>query len=291
MDILSLKYFLVAAEYGSFSKAAEYLYTTQPNISKHIQKLEKEMAVELFHRTGLKMELTDVGRKCLIEVQEIIKAIDQLNYKINKYKSGEYGNLRIGSTGEFKYEEFTKILSSFGQRFPNIDIFFVKGSQSQMPTALFQNEVDVILTSGFTEMEEGLFSYEIAQNELVLAVPEGHALAGLAMAEMEDLREQPIIFFQRNASPNAYDWILKYLRKYNLHHNIVSYENDLQSLLLKVVSGKGVAIVSKLALMPSDRIKMVHFQYDHNEYNVNLSLIWKKDNKNPSLSLFLQNVQ
>lgn len=287
---MSLRYFVTAAEYESFSKAAEYLYTTQPNISKHILKLEKELNVQLFHRTGQKVELTDVGQKCLLDVQEIVRKVDQLKSKVNKYKLGEYGNLNIGYTGEFNYQEFTNIVGSFGQKHPNIDISFLKGSQSQVLAALLQNEADVIFTliTGLDEIE-GFSCYEIAQNELVLAVPEGHQFVDLDRVRIEDFREQSIILFNRHASPYVYDCIMRLLQKHHLYHNIVSFENDLQSMLLKVESGKGITIVTALSLRSSaNKIRVINFAYDRENVNVNLALIWKKDNNNPSLQLFLQ---
>ena len=52
MELKQLEYFMVTCEKGSFNKAAECLYTTQPNVSKVISSLEKELGRELFERTG-----------------------------------------------------------------------------------------------------------------------------------------------------------------------------------------------------------------------------------------------
>ena len=62
MDIRQIHYFTEVVKHGSFSKAAEHLYISQPNISNVIKDLEEELDVKLLIRTTRKLELTDTGR-------------------------------------------------------------------------------------------------------------------------------------------------------------------------------------------------------------------------------------
>lgn len=95
--------------------------------------------------------------------------------------------------------------------------------------------------------------------------------------------------FTRDASPFVYDELLKYLHANNLYNNVVSYEDDLQSMILKVESGKGITFLTALSLRSSaNKIHVLNFEYNKIKINVNLSLVWKENNKNPSLSLFLE---
>ena len=64
MELKQLEYFMVTCEKGSFNKAAECLYTTQPNVSKVISSLEKELGRELFERTGKGIRITPYGETC-----------------------------------------------------------------------------------------------------------------------------------------------------------------------------------------------------------------------------------
>lgn len=79
MEIKQLKYFLCATESGSFNKAAEKLYTSQPNISKNISALEKELGHLLFERTSKGLKLTPYGKKVYIHAQDIVKNSDILS--------------------------------------------------------------------------------------------------------------------------------------------------------------------------------------------------------------------
>ena len=62
MTLQQLRYFLAAAEHGSFSAAAEALLMAQPSLSDQIRRLEAELGVPLFTRAGRRLALTEAGR-------------------------------------------------------------------------------------------------------------------------------------------------------------------------------------------------------------------------------------
>lgn len=72
MALKQLEYFMVTCEKGSFNKAAECLYTTQPNVSKVISSLEKELGRELFERTGKGIRITPYGETVQEYAQNIL---------------------------------------------------------------------------------------------------------------------------------------------------------------------------------------------------------------------------
>lgn len=78
MEIRQLQYFIESAKQKSFSKAAKKLYTTQPNISKCIHKLEEELEVTLFERSNLGIQLTEQGEIVYKYAQEMIRTLNEL---------------------------------------------------------------------------------------------------------------------------------------------------------------------------------------------------------------------
>ncbi len=78
MELQQLRYFLVSAEKGSLTRAAEELYTSQPHVSQVIKSLERELGVTLFRRTGTGIALTAEGERALVYAQNALKNVSLL---------------------------------------------------------------------------------------------------------------------------------------------------------------------------------------------------------------------
>lgn len=84
VDVRQIQYFSVCAKCGSFSEAAESLYTTQPNVSKAIKALEEEMGFLLFYRHARGISLTEEGRlvyQYASNIEDNLHKIEQLKKK------------------------------------------------------------------------------------------------------------------------------------------------------------------------------------------------------------------
>lgn len=79
MELKQLEYFIVTCEKGSFNQAADCLYTTQPNVSKVIKSLEKELGRELFHRSSKGIQITTYGRSVLEYAHNITRNISLID--------------------------------------------------------------------------------------------------------------------------------------------------------------------------------------------------------------------
>mgnify|MGYP006131943375 FL=1 len=82
MDSLALKAFMAVAEHGSFSRAADELFLTQPAVSKRIVKLENQLKTQLFDRIGRSVSLTVAGQHLLPKAKAILEAMDVFLLKL-----------------------------------------------------------------------------------------------------------------------------------------------------------------------------------------------------------------
>ena len=85
LNINQLQYFVVSAEHGSLSKAAEVLYTSQPHVSKTIKSLESYLGMELFERTPRGVILSKDGERIYAYAKNILKNAGQLDYLSVQY--------------------------------------------------------------------------------------------------------------------------------------------------------------------------------------------------------------
>ena len=117
MDLKQLQYFVVSVESGSFKKAAEMLYTTQPHISKSIKALEMELDVQLLERKSRGVEATEAGKKIyeyacnmLVDAAKI-HAVEEEEEKVLHVASaaGDRFAALVGSYCEMRLEEGLKV--------------------------------------------------------------------------------------------------------------------------------------------------------------------------------------
>lgn len=111
MDLKQLQYFVVSVDSGSFKKAAEVLYTSQPHISKTIKSLETELQVELLERKARGVEATEAGRKVydyacriLVESGKIQNMLEEQNISTLCVAAG-FGDWLASVFGRFYTDE------------------------------------------------------------------------------------------------------------------------------------------------------------------------------------------
>ena len=96
MELRHLKYFVAVAEWKGFSHAARRLYVSQSAISEQVADLEREVGVQLLHRSRREVALTDEGEVFLEEANKVLTAVDHAVEMARRSKRGEVGTLRIG---------------------------------------------------------------------------------------------------------------------------------------------------------------------------------------------------
>ena len=85
MELRHLRYFLVATEEMSFTKAARTLRISQPPLSRQIKKLERELGVTLFDRNGHGVRLTAEGRFLKAEASKLLVASERIRRSVKLF--------------------------------------------------------------------------------------------------------------------------------------------------------------------------------------------------------------
>nr|WP_308417657.1 LysR family transcriptional regulator [Alkalihalobacterium bogoriense] len=96
MEMKDLRYFVEVANYGSFTKAAQQTFLSQPALSKSVQKLERELNVELFERSTRKLKLTDAGNIVYKQSLHILNATNELTTLLDDLMNLPTGKIKIG---------------------------------------------------------------------------------------------------------------------------------------------------------------------------------------------------
>lgn len=139
------KVFYDVSKYGSFSKTAEFTYTTQSAISKSIKKLEEELGVKLFYRNSNGIELTEKGRQLLFYVEKSYGNLLTAERLMLETENLERGSLSIGLPSHIASFFFLDKIIDFHKRYPNIQITIMSGSTRQLLESLDKHKIDFII--------------------------------------------------------------------------------------------------------------------------------------------------
>jgi len=122
MDIAALKAFVAVAETGSFSRAAESVFLTQPAISKRIATLETELGTPLFDRVGRKVQLTEAGRALRSRAHTILMEVEDARRSISNLTGQIGGSLSMAASHHIGLHRLPNALKAFNQRYPQVQL-------------------------------------------------------------------------------------------------------------------------------------------------------------------------
>ena len=141
------KVFYDVAKYGSFSKAAEFSYTTQSSISKSIKKLEEQLGTILFYRISHGVELTENGKELLYYVEKLYGNIMTAERLLIETDNLDRGKLNIGLPSYISSFFFFDKMKQFYEKYPNIEITLMNGSREYLLNLLNNHQIDFIIYS------------------------------------------------------------------------------------------------------------------------------------------------
>lgn len=174
MLIAQLKSFFMVARIGSVTQAAKRLGLSQPTITAQIRALEEAYGVELFHRGGRRLALSDAGLALLPKVEALVQQETEIDFFLRHSGDLRTGSLRIGATAPYYVLD---LIRRFSARYPAIDLTVEMGNSQEMLNALQEYRVDVAMSSNFVD-DPRLSRLLLGVDPLVLVVHRTHSLAG-----------------------------------------------------------------------------------------------------------------
>ncbi len=174
---------------GSFKKAADSLYVTQPAVSLQIQNLEKQLEITIFDRGGRKAQLTEAGKllvdyceRILGQCQEACKAIEDLN-------NLKGGSLIVGASQTTGTYLMPRMIGLFRQKYPLVGVQLQIHSTRRTGWSVANGTIDLAIIGGQLpiELNEKLEVTPYANDELALVLPTQHPLAQVKEIPKKDL--------------------------------------------------------------------------------------------------------
>ncbi|MBR6519319.1 MAG: LysR family transcriptional regulator, partial [Oscillospiraceae bacterium] len=198
MDIVQLKYFISVAESGSFSEAAEIMFSAQSTVSKQIASLEKELNVQLFDRSKRKVALTLYGEVFLTHAHKIIDNYNSMIKDIASISTQDNNKAIIRATTAMLPYNIISIVASFKKECEWADIHVEEFESEDILKMLKDNECDLAFFRVGKFDEDAYEKLPILTERFVSILPADHPLAKESSISLAQLSDENFILCRQN---------------------------------------------------------------------------------------------
>ncbi|NOV23965.1 LysR family transcriptional regulator [Cupriavidus necator] len=247
LDPTSLRLFVAVVEGGSIAAAAESSHLAAAAVSKRISELELGLGTELLLRSNKGVLPTAAGVELMHLARAVLHDLDDILVRMRDYAGGVRGCIRVFANISTITQFLPAHLKSFLAAYPLVDIHLEERVSAMIGRAVAENAADVgIFTAGAAG--HGVETFPYRRDELVLIVPEGHALAGQPSVRFRDTLDQ--VYVSLHAGSHIHLQLVKAAseagRLFKPRMHVTGYD----ALCLMVQIGLGLGILPAGSAMP-----------------------------------------
>lgn len=236
--------FVVLAQTGNYMKAADLLFITQPTMSRHIQSIEKELGVSLFHRNTRNLELSEYGKLFLPYAQQIASLTHDCITEIDNYKRSNPGAVTIGTLPMMAPYNITHILSQFQQQTPGVELKII---QEDDVSLLRQNICDFIFIRETHVHYDDLELLPFTSDNLAAIFPNDHPFAQEKSVFLRQLEHENFLLLGKHTQ--MYDLCVTECRKVGFEPKIVFSGKRAEDIISLICDHIGIGLLTKKPIL------------------------------------------
>jgi len=287
MNDLEIRYFLEIVNQGvSFTKASQALYVSQPAITKHINTLSEELGTKLFDTSKKNAaRLTPAGELYYRFFSETRDQFKKTRDKAMSLTGEHYGELYIACLENWDMLELLPTKKAFCEAYPHISLSLYSGSIKETMNGLLNNQYDLLVT--FPKLFQGMPNiriHDIFRSPCILLFSSDHPLAGKQDLGIADFKDDTLYILSKEEFPFMKQDHTAYCKSKGFIPRFKSMPN-LDSILLALQNGTGYTILDSWIRQKNDPV----FRYLPLDTSIIISNVWKADNANKALEIFLKN--
>ena len=235
------KVFYDVVKYGTFSKTSEFTYTTQSAISKSIKKLEEQLNTQLFYRNNHGIELTEKGKQLLYYVEKSYGNLLTAERVMLETENLERGKLTIGLPSYISSFFFMDLITSFHNKYPNIEITLLNGPHAYLLDLLDKHQIDFMIYSSINVEDKELETVKLYTVNYSFVCKKEDYDKYKNIKNIEDLENVPLVLPIPSTNNR------KYIDEIFIKHNIIPKKtiniHTSEGILTAVKKGLGIGYV------------------------------------------------
>jgi LysR family transcriptional regulator, low CO2-responsive transcriptional regulator len=236
-----LKVFEVTARRGSFTRAAEELFLTQPTVSIQMKQLTKAVGLPLFEQVGKRLYLTEAGKELLSTCQDIFERLDRFEMTVSDLQGLQRGQLRLSVITTAKYV-IPRLLGPFCQQYPGIDVALIVTNHEHILERLRDNLDDLYIPSQMPDNMD-VHCHPFLENPLVVMASRNHPLAGEAHIPIERLNNEP--FIMRELGSGTRHAVEQLFEVHNISIKVRLELGSNEAIKQTIAGGLGISVLSR----------------------------------------------
>jgi Transcriptional regulator len=251
VELRQLEYFIAVCEELHFTRAAERIGISQPNLSLSIKALEEEIGLPLFNRIGKRIELTDAGSVLKRNAKMVFQNLSNARLEIEDLSAQKGGSLSVGALPSELDYRLTPMFIRFFQKYPNIRLKIF--SEIDVADLVLSADIDIGI-SGKPAYDSRLVIRPLSRDEYGIVVSKEHELSQAESISLYDLRTLPIVMYPKGLWGR--DFVESWCEKHGVQPNVVVETSSNPSLFLFVKANVGVGIVASALLESIDSLDL-----------------------------------
>jgi DNA-binding transcriptional LysR family regulator len=285
-EIKQLRCAVVAADCGSFRRAAELLNIDQSSLSRLICDLERELSTTIFHRSPAGAVVLPAGRPIIRHAKFILKQINDLGGTAHGQLCEKL--LSVGFCTSLSTGGLRNNLQDFRRQFPQFRLATIERSRYGLATRLQNGTLDIVISTGSLPLAGRWMVHRLHSEKVLIALPEDHRLVKKDVIHWTDLRDETMLISQYDPYWEFEELIVSKLVSRDDRPRIERHDVSrtiLKSLVgmklglgLMLESDSGVAAPSIVFKELRDGSGPARFEF---------SAFWLESNDNPALGHFL----
>lgn len=283
MEVHQARAFLAVAEELHFGRAATRLRMAQPPLSRLIRQLERSMGATLFERSTRHVALTSAGQALLEDAQTLVSVSENAKQSVRSAMSGETGRVRLGFAGASINRQVGQLARNIRAVRPGINFELHSSQFSHLGLQRVLDESLDLVIGRWDFLPPGIDSSVIRLEELMLALPESHPLAGREQVSMAELSEEPWIVLPAGAGAALQNRLNSLAMAAGYVPRVVQTAPDSWTLVVLVGAGLGCALTldSVRDNIASDGVSFVPVADGGRPLEVRM--IWRATDTSPAL--------
>lgn len=247
---------------GSFKKAAESLYISQPAVSFQIQTLEKQLNVPIFNRINRKVIFTEEGQAILVYANKILSLCEETCRAMEDLQNLQGGTLIVGASQTTGTYLMPRLIGLFRQKYPQVSVQLQVHSTRRISWGVANGQINLAVIGGEVpnELKNSLHVTDYAEDELALILPKFHPFSKLPSIQKEDLYRLKFISLDKQSTiRKVIDKVLYQNGIDSTRFKIEMELNSVEAIKNAVQSGLGASFVSISAISKELELGILHW--------------------------------